>query len=465
MFQTFRFAMRFLRRQRAFALTSAGILAVGVGMSTILFAIIVGTLLTPWPYHNANRIVTTRGNYPEQGRSGFALWSSAEFRDLQQSGIFESVIAGDARDVNLMFQGRPERVRAAVITPNTFAMLGVRARLGRTLDAGDVSGRAADVVVVSDGFWRRQLGADPNVVGDHIDIDSVPFTIVGVMPPAFVFWNRDLWMPLRLDFSAARTDRRYYVEGQLPEGMSLSQAEGRLAVLGRQWARDHPDVPEYRGLTISLRPLVEDVLRELRPTLYVLLAAVAVLLVVTAANLANAILAKGMQRERELAVRRALGASALQITGQLIIEVVLIGAAAVALGVAAADILLPHVVALVPYDFIPAEATISVDWRVVGCAIVVALTTAAAAALFPALRAVAVDPARLLNQGNTRSSSRRTNWVRSGISVAQLTLAIVVLASGLNLARSVCETLARDTGFVADGVWTVRTALPTTPPE
>ena len=350
-------------------------------------------------------------------------------------------------------------MRAAVITPNAFQMLGVPAQRGRTLAARDVSGRTANVVVISDGFWRNRLGGDLGVVGRSLDIAGVPFTIVGVMPSRFVFWDRELWMPLRLDPAGGRTDRRYYVQAQLPEGRSLSQAEAQLAVLGRQWQRDHSDAPEYAGLTVLLRPLVEDVLRQLRQTLYLLLAAVGVLLLVTAANLANAMVAKGMERDRDVAVRRALGASTFQITSQLLIEIVLIAGSGAAIGLVAAENLLPRVVALIPYGYLPAEAAIAVDWRLAAVAAALGFTTASAAGLLPAFRAATIDPGQLIKHGDTRTATRRAGWSREAFMIAQLTLAIVVLAAGLNLARGMHADLVRDPGFSADTVWTARTAL------
>ena len=317
LFQDARFALRFLLRNRSFTFAAVAILAVGISLTAALFAIVKGTLIEPWPYHGYDRIVTFRGTYPTQGRTAFSLWSVPEIDDLRRaSDIFEHVIAGDARNINLTYAGRPERVRAAVITPNVFAMLGVPAFTGRTLSDADGTVGAPPVVVVSFRFWQTRLGADPRAVGQSLRVGDVPYNIIGVMPEGFVFWDRDLWMPLALNPADGRADRRYYVQAQLRSGVSLDAAASRLRLLAARLGVDHPERAEYTGLRITLNLLVENVLRDLRPTLYLLLSAVALVLLVATTNLANAMLARGMAREGELAIRRAIGGSAGQLARQ-----------------------------------------------------------------------------------------------------------------------------------------------------
>src|SRR3954454_17737611 len=204
-------AVRYLRRNLAFTLTATAMMALGIGMSATLFAVVKATLIEPWPYPRYERIVTVRGNYPAQTRTAFSLWSAKEIEDLRaQPDIFAQVIAGDASNVNLTYEGVPERVRAAVLTPNAFDMLGVRALLGRELQAQDARPGAPPVVVVSYDFWRLHLAARAEVIGDTLRIGDVPYEIVGVMPPRFVFCDRSLWMPLSLDARDDRRQRRYY---------------------------------------------------------------------------------------------------------------------------------------------------------------------------------------------------------------------------------------------------------------
>jgi putative ABC transport system permease protein len=459
--QDARIAIRFLLRNRLFAVASIAILALGISLSTALFAIVNGALVEPWPYQGYDRIVTVRGTYPSLGRTASSLWSVAEIEDLRRAGdVFAYVIAGDARNVNLTYAGRPERVRAAVITPNAFAMLGVPALAGRTLADADGRPGAAPVVVVSFRFWQTRLGADPRAIGATLRIADAPYLIAGVMPQSFVFWDRDLWMPLSLDPTEARGDRRYYVQAQLRPGVPLERATSRLRVLAAQMATDHPDRAEYLGLAISLNALVEDVLRDLRPTLYMLLGAVALVLVIAIANLGNAMLAKGMAREGELAIRRAIGGSAGQLARQLLVESAIVGAGGGGLGAAAAAFLLPYLLSLIPFGYVPAEARVLLDWRVVvaagGCAVACGLLIG----VVPALRAASIDPAVLLKQADSRTASGRHHRWRDAFVAAQLVLAIVVLGVASSAWSSLHDAVGRDPGYQTAGIWTARIAMP-----
>jgi putative ABC transport system permease protein len=455
-----RIAARFLARNRTFAVASALILALGISLSATLFAIVKGALLEPWPYRGYERIVTMRATYPTLGRTAFSLWSVPEIDDLRRSSdIFAHVIAGDARNVNLTYLGHAERVRAAVITPNAFVMLGVPAFLGRALADADARPGATPAVVVSYRFWQTRLGADRGVVGRTLRIADVPYQIAGVMPESFVFWGRDLWMPLALDPADARNNRRYYVQAQLQPAVTLDAADARLRLLSERLAADHPDRPEYAGLGIAVNLLVEDVLRDLRPTLYLLLAAVALVLLVATANLANAMLAKGMSREGELAIRRAIGGSAGQLARQLLTESALIGAAGGVLGAMAAAFLLPQLLALIPFGYVPAEARVVLDWRIVAIATASAIACGLFIGVAPALRAAAVDPGLLLKRGDTRTGSRRGHAWRQIFVAAQLATAVVVLGTAASAWSSLHATVTRDPGYRIDGVWTARIAL------
>jgi predicted permease len=456
-----RIALRFLARNRLFAAASAAILALGIGLSATLFAMVKGTLIEPWPYHGYDRIVTLRATYPTQGRSAFSQFSVPEIEDLRcATDLFAHVIAGDARNVNLTYEGRPERVRAAVITPNAFGMLGVPAFAGRTLTGADAQPGAAPVVVVSFNFWQTRLGADPAAVGRTLRIADVSYVITGVMPESFVFWGRDLWMPLSLSPADTRSDRRFYVQAQLQPGVSIDAAAARLRAFTARLATDHPDHPEYVGLGIGLNTLVENVLRDLRPTLYLLMAAVALVLIVATANLGNAMLAKGIAREGELAIRRAIGGSSIQLARQLLVESTIVGVAGGVLGAAGAAFLLPELLSLIPFGYVPAEAHVVLDWRVIATATACAVGCGVLIGVVPALRAASVDPAALLKQGDSRTGSRRRHRWSSGFVAAQLILAVIVLGVAASAWSSLRHAVRRDPGYRSAGVWTARLALP-----
>ena len=458
-----RIAFRYLWRNLTFSTAAVAILAMGICLSATLFAIVKGALLAPWPYRGYDRIVTVTGDYPTQGRTRYSLWSVPEIDDLRrESNIFEHVIAGDARNVNLTYNDRAERVRAAVITPNAFTMLGVPALIGRTLTAADAAAGAVPTVVISFHFWQSRLGADPDAVGRVLRLGDTAFTITGIMPKGFVFWDRELWMPLALDARDLRTDRRYYVQAQLRPDVDAATAAARLQTFARRLAGDHAEVPEYRGLTIETEPLVERVLRDLRPMLQVLVAAVVLVIVVAIANLANATLARGLTREGELAIRRAIGASTGQLARQLLAESALLGATGGLVGAAAAAFLLPQVVALIPYGYIPAEANVEFDWRIVTMATAAAVGCGLLIGLIPAVRAGSVDPSLLLKQSDTRTGSRRRRQWSNAFVFAQVALAVVVSGAAGTAAVGLRAAIERDPGYRSTDVWTARIALPET---
>lgn len=451
---------RFLRRNIAFTVVCVTLLALGIGLSVTIFAIVNGALLHPWPYRGYDRLVTVRGNYPQQARTDFSLWSPREVEDLTRDArSLAYVIAGDARDVNLIYQGRPERVRAAVITPNAFAMLGVAPLRGRLLIDQDALPGAQPAVLVSYDFWQQRLGASDAIVGHTLRIGDVPHTVVGVMPESFVFWDRELWMPLALDRSLGRADRRFYIQAQLAEGATTGEAEAELAAIARQWRSAYPEVAEYQGLTFGIDLLVEDVLRDLRPTLYLLLGAVVLVLVVATTNLANAMLAKGLARDSELAVRRAIGASATTLARQLLVESFILSAAGALIGTTAAMYALPFVVALVPYGYIPAEAAVGIDRTVLAGAIAVAAGCGLLMGVVPAVRAALVDPASTLKSASTRTGSRKTSYLRLVFVGAQLTIAVVVLGLSGAAVVGLQSVVHRHPGFDVADVWTTRMAL------
>jgi len=462
MLQDARFALRFLARNPLFTAASVLVLALGIGLSAALAAFIHGALLTPWPYRGYERIVSVQGSYPELGRTDYSLWSPDEIADLSaEHDIFEFVIAGNARNLTISRDGRPERVRAAVLSPAAFAMLAVPALIGRTLTDADADVGAPPVLVVSYGFWRDRLGGEVNAVGRSIDIASTPYTIVGVMPERFAWWDREMWLPLALE-SAARTDRRHYVQAQLRQGIDIKQASVVLAAVSRRLAADHSEVREYRGLRINIRPLTDAVSRELRPASAVLLAAVALVLIVAVANVTTLWLLKYSAREAEFAVRRAIGGTAGRITRQLLCEGLVIGAAACAIGVTAASAALPHMVAAVPYGYIAAEAQVRIEPRTLAVAAALALLSALAVALLTARRAVAAAPGELLKKNDARTGAPATQRWREVFSAMQCALAVAIGGLGIAAVAGFHARVEDTPGFDARAIQTTRVAPPAT---
>jgi putative ABC transport system permease protein len=279
------------------------------------------------------------------------------------------------------------------------------------------------------------------------------------MPQPFVFWDQELWMPQGLDPTAARTNRTLYVQAWLRKGEGLPQAQAHLDVLARRLQADHPDVAEYAGLRVNLALLREGVLRDLRPTLYVLLMAAALVLVVATANMAAAMLAKGVSREGEMAIRLAIGASGPRLARQLLVESLMIGSVGGFVGVVGAKALLPVLVGQIPYGYIPAEAHVALDGHVLLVAVLASILAGAFLGVVPAVRAWHGRAGVVLKRASTRTGSRVVSRWQNSFIVLQITLAMVVLATAIALAHGMSRLLQRDVGWVVDDVWTVRIAL------
>lgn len=427
-----------------------------------MFTVYKGALLDPWPYEGGDRLVTFRGDYPTIDRARYPLWSAEDYAELRAlDDTFDHVIAGRGRDANLAAAGGAELVRGAELTPNAFAMLGVQPVHGRQLGAADAAPGATPVVVIGHGLWQRRYGGVPTAIGQFLPIDGVQHEIVGVMPPRFLWWGSELWLPLAIvEAGVARDDRRYVIQARLREGVGLAQANVAL----RHWTRGvervhHREYPEYRNWSAEVGLLVDTVVRDVREVLSVLLYAVAALALVAGFNVANLLLARAAARRREFAIRASLGASTARMTRALVGENLLLAALGAAIGFGLSWLLISPVAGLIPFGYLPAEANLTLEFGAVAVAGALALAVAVLAAL-PAMaylrRLRLADSLR-----ETRSTgSRATIRARSTFVIVQLALAAIIVSGAFSVGAGFKARLATDPGFERDQAVKLRIALP-----
>jgi putative ABC transport system permease protein len=457
--QDVRFAWRWARRSPGFTLIVLLTLALGIGANTVMFSVVNAVLLRPLPFPQPERLASV---WPEKPLSGGPF---VEFRDRSRS--FERLAAySDATGFSLSGNGRPERVEGAYVSSDFFRVLGPGAVLGRTLLSGDDQPGRDRFVVLSQGLWQQRFGAGRGIVGREIVVDGVSRTVVGVMPSDFTFPSQSvrLWVPLSLDASNPGEfwggGSPLHVVGRLRPGVSLEQADAEIRTLAPQVLRAAPwPLPNEWVEGAGAAPLRNLVLGDTATPLLVLMAAVAVVLLIACANIANLLLARSEARKREVATRAALGASRRRIIRQLLTESVLLSSLGGGAGLLLAVAGVPALTALLPSD-IPRAAEIGIDGRVLSFTLALAALTGIAFGLLPALRASQPNLQLLLKDGGKGTAGVAHRRISAALVVSEVALAaMLVVAAGL-LVRSLVHLLDIDTGFRAEQVVTARISPP-----
>lgn len=467
--RTLRYAARSLVHRPVLALVGLVTLGLGIGANTAMFSIINVVFLRPLPFHDPNRLVMAWSSLPDQALSEGSS-SYLDFKDWrEQSRSFSGLAAlwtFPNGDVNLTGGAEPQRVSVARITPEFFAVLGVRPLYGRAFQEEETILGNHRRAILSYGLWHDQLGADSTLVGRSLQVNGVPYTVVGIMPRELqtravhvLGTDVQMWRPLvpEDNQTGGRGSRKLRVVGRLRPGVTLAQAQGDLASVAARLAEINPET--NRNVGARLVPLREQMVKDVQRGLLFLSAAVAVVLLGACANVANLLLIKAATNRKQLAVQRALGASRARLTLQVLAEALLIGAAGAAFGLLLALGIVRAFVAFGPAD-IPLLADARIDLTVLVFTVLATLVAILLASLLPAWRAAQPDDAILLRQSVSRVRGRDDRRTMKALSVAQIALAMLVLVVGGLLIRSF-ETLLRvNPGLDSRGVLTVQLELP-----
>ena len=463
--QDLRFALRGLLRRPGFTAAVVATLALGLGANAAIFSVVNAVLLRPLPYADPDRLVMVWGRYPDFGRTGTSL---PDFTDWQRGtvgsfGSFEQLAAMHGTAFNLTGLGEPEQLRGDRVSANFFTTLGVRPALGRGfLPEEDRTGGDDDVVVLSHGFWERRFGGDPKVVGREVQLSGRPYTIVGVAPKGFRFLREvDVWAPARMDTAAMMERRRseyLTVFGRLKRDVPLERARADLATVLRRVAEEYPETnSQLRSEVISMK---EDLVGNVRPALLVFSGAVGLVLLIACANVANLLLARAAAREREVAVRVALGAARGRLVRQLLTESVLIALLGAAVGLVVAVWAVSALRAGSPEGLLPRLAEVRIDPSVVAFSLALAVATGLLFGLAPAMRLAGGGLHDALKEGARGGSSGGATRFRNGLVLGEVAVAVVLLVGAGLLVRSFERLNRVDPGFNPRGVLTYGVVLP-----
>jgi putative ABC transport system permease protein len=466
--QDIRYGARVLAKHRGFTAVAVLTLALGIGANTAIFSVVNELLLRPLPYPDAERLVmlwevTSKGRHQNTtSRANFLGWR-------EQSKSFEGMAAFSDQRLSLT-GGDPEEVSVQLATPELFQVLGVEPILGRGITQEDARPGKPNVAVLSYGFWQRRFGGDPQVVGKPIALNGAPYTVVGILPAGFQWHIRkrsgtgrpaEIWTVLDMPSGegAATRGRFLSVVARLKPDASLEQAETEMKTIE---ARLEQDAPKYnKGYGTEVIPLREQFVGNVRPALWLLLGAVGFVLLIACANVANLLLSRAAAREKEIALRTALGAHRLRIVRQLLTESVLLAVLGSLLGLVFAWWGIKALVAISPRDLVNLQG-VGLNFTVLAWTLAVSLLTGIVFGLAPALEATRLDLNDALKEGGKGAGgqSARSRGLRSVLVVAEVALALVLLASAGLLLKSFVRLQKIDTGFNTENVLTMVVRLP-----
>lgn len=458
-------AARGLARSPGFAAVAVLCLALGVGAATAIFSFADTLILRAAPYPEADRVVVIYGQFVRDGIDRAPL-SGYEYLDLvEQSKSLEKSAAIIPLSVNLTGDGEPARINCGRVSANLFDLLRVPPELGRTFSASeDVFGQN-QVAILSWALWQRRFEGDEKVLGRRILLDDKPYEVVGVMPKSFraLAPNQDLWVPIAMNLAALppRNARGLAIVSRLAPGVSIESFKTELGVIAERFVREHPEsYPPDGGFRLQPTPIRAELIGRFRPMVLFVSVAASLVLLIACANVASLLLARALAREREMALRAALGAGRGAIVRQLLVESTLLSLLGGAVGVLLAYWALKGLLATIPEQVFPVIARVELSGRALLFGLAAAVSTGLLFGLAPAFRAFRVNVVERLKEGSKGSGGGERQPLRAGLVIAQVALALAVLMAATLLDRSLARLDRIDPGFRAEGALTVPLVVP-----
>ena len=470
-FDDLRYAARLLVKNYAFTIGAVLTLALGIGANSAIFSVVNAVLLRPFPYANPDRVVVVwetqlQRNLPKMFAAppNFADWR-------EQNQVFEEMAAFDPRPFFLKQDGEPAQIKGARVTASLFSVLKVAPMLGRVFSEEEDQPGKGQVVELGYRLWRDRLNSDPNVIGRQITLNDQSYTVIGVMPQEFSFpppvhfkgglrdERADLWIPFDMDMKAGQRGAHFIrVIARLKDGVDLERADADIKTIARRLEQDNPATST--GWSTTLVPLGQQVSGEIRPTLLALLAAVCFVLLIACVNIANLLLAKGAARQKEFAIRLALGAGRGRLIRQLLTESLLLALLGCAAGLTLAYWGINILLKLAPAN-LPRISETSIDGRVVIFTVAISLLTGLLFGLAPALQSFSLDLNRWMKEGGRSSSQASPHArLRGALVVVQVAMSLVLLVGAGLLFQSFLRMAGVDAGFRPESVFTMRVTLP-----
>jgi putative ABC transport system permease protein len=465
--QDVRYGARMLVKSPGFTAIAVLTLALGIGANTAIFSIVNGVLLKPLPYPEPQQLLTVWSRFTGIGLPDDRNAISApEFRDIQElSHSFSEVAAMTDASFNIA-GGRPERIEGEQVSPSLFPMLGIRPALGRVFTPEEAQPGRDQELLLGYGLWVRRFGGDPSVIGRTLDVNGHSMAIVGVLPKGFDFpLKAEMWQPLAFspdDLSPNnRGNHGYVVLGRVKPGLSIEQARLDMEAAGREVMARNPTYPYAKfNFTFLLVPLLEQTVGDVQAALWVLCGAVGFVLLIACVNIASLLLGRASAREREMAIRTALGARRGRIVRQLLTESLLLAGLGGLVGLILAPFALREIVQ-VGNVALPRMANVKIDGGVLLFTVAVSFLTGIIFGLFPAWHSARGTPyAELKEGGRTSSEGGSSGRIRQVLVVCETALSVVLLVGAGLLMHSFLRVLGVDPGFHADRVLTMRVSLP-----